>query len=369
MNTHSFEYVFTMGKKQEGLENDLMITKREPLGVIVGILAFNFPTELFAQKAGAALAAGNAIVVKPPEDDSLTVLRLAEMLLEAGVPGNVLQVVTGYGEEVGDYLAKSPLINAVSFTGSSRVGQIIAENAAKNINRVFLELSGNDATIVCSDSNIDEAVQHIVDGRKLTNGQVCIATKRVLIERAIFDVMKEKIVHEVSKIRVGNQLDENTEIGPLINVEAAKKVEQQINHTVNEGGIILIGGKRNEAIMEPTVMEVSKDMAVAKDEEIFGPVYSIMPFDSYDEAIEITNNSSYGLNAAIFTNDIYKAMDAANKIEAGLVSVNGSNLYRPDCSAFGGYKKSGLGREGTAYTLQEFTQIKSIALRGVMNFK
>ncbi|WP_342601844.1 aldehyde dehydrogenase family protein [Peribacillus sp. FSL E2-0159] len=352
---------------QPGLESDFLLTKREPLGVIVGILAFNFPAELFAQKVGAALASGNAIIVKPPEDDSLTCIRMAEMLLEAGVPGNVLQVVTGYGEVVGDYLSKSPQVNAISFTGSSRVGEIISRNASKNITRTFLELSGNDAFTVFEDADIDLALEHAVMGRLYGNGQVCVSTKRILVEKSRFNEFKEKLIEVVSIKKYGDPLDNNSDIGPVINVKAAEHIESQINNAVSNGAKLLLGGKRKDAFVEPTVLEASKHMDIAKDEEIFGPVFCLIPFEGIDEAIEITNSSSFGLGGAVFTKDIYKAMEAANRIEAGMVSINGGNCYRPDCSAFGGYKKSGIGREGTAYTMEEFTQIKNIVLRGVMS--
>ncbi|GEN34777.1 MULTISPECIES: aldehyde dehydrogenase family protein [Aneurinibacillus] len=353
---------------QEGLEKDLMITKREPLGVIVGILPFNFPAELFAHKVGSALAAGNAIIIKAPEDDPLTVIRMTEMLHEAGVPGNVLQIITGYGEEVGDYLAKSPLVNAVSFTGSTETGIHIAGNGAKNLSRVFLELGGNDAMIICEDADIDAAVQDAVDGRLLANGQVCCATKRILLHESVHDEFRDKLVATLSTKRLGNQLDEATDVGPLVSEEAAMRVEEQIQYTVSQGATLILGGKRvNSTFIEPTVLEgVTRDMDVAKDMEIFGPVFPLISFSSYEEAIEISNQSMYGLNGAIYTRDVYKAIDAGNRIQAGIVSVNGGNCYRPMCSAFGGYKKSGIGREGTAYTLEEVTQIKSIVLRGVM---
>ncbi|WP_373893542.1 aldehyde dehydrogenase [Virgibacillus sp. CBA3643] len=350
---------------QEGLENDLMITKREPLGVMVGIIPFNFPIELFAHKVGAALAAGNSIIVKPPEDDSLSAIKLVELAYEAGVPGNVLQVVTGYGSDIGDYLAKSDQINGISFTGSSSVGKQIGKHGAENLVRVFLELSGNDAVIFCEDTDIDEAVQHTLEGRLAGNGQVCIATKRILVEKNRYEEFKNKLVRLVSEMKYGNQLDENTDLGPLINFKAAKKVERQIQHAISQGANLLVGGKRDGAFIEPTILEVTKEMDVSQNDEIFGPVFSIMPFDDFDEAIEIANNSLYGLNSAIYTNELNKAIDGANRIEAGLVSINGSNNYRPDVSAFGGYKHSGIGREGINYTLGEFTQIKSIALRGV----
>jgi len=352
---------------QPGLEKDLMITKREPLGVIVGIIPFNFPAELFSHKVGAALASGNAVIVKPPEDDPLTVIRLAELLHEAGVPKNVLQVVTGYGEEVGDYLAKSPLIQAVSFTGSTEVGTLIAQNGAKNLSRVFLELGANDATIVCEDGDVDAAVDFAIAGRLHAAGQVCCANKRILVQKSIYEEFKGKLVEKVSSKRMGNQLEEGTDIGPLINEEAAAKVYEQIQHTIQQGAKLILGGRRvKEAFIEPTILEASKEMDIAEDMEIFGPVFALIPFETHMEAIEIVNQSNFGLNSSIFTRDVYKALEAGNKIQAGVVSINGGTVYRPICCAFGGYKKSGIGREGTLYTLEEFTQVKSIVLRGVM---
>jgi succinate-semialdehyde dehydrogenase/glutarate-semialdehyde dehydrogenase len=353
---------------QPGLERDLMITKREPLGVIVGIIPFNFPAELYAHKVGAALAAGNAIIIKAPEDDPLTLIRITEMLHEAGVPGNALQILTGYGEEAGSYLSKSPLVNAISFTGSTNVGTVIAENGARNLSRVFLELGGNDPLIVCEDGDVDLAVQHSVDGRLLANGQVCCATKRILLQRNIYEDFKNKLIHILSQKRLGDQLAEGTDVGPLVREKAAIRVEEQIQHCVKQGAKVVLGGNRvNRTFVEPTVLDgVTKDMDVARDMEIFGPVFTLIAFDTNDEAIEIANQSIYGLNAAIYTRNIFAAMNAGNQIQAGIVNINGGNCYRPTCSAFGGYKKSGHGREGTAYTLEEFTQIKSIVLRGVM---
>ncbi|NEU31364.1 aldehyde dehydrogenase [bacterium LRH843] len=354
---------------QEGLESDLMITKREPLGVMVGILPFNFPAELFAQKAGAALAAGNAIVVKPPEDDPLTIIKMVELLHEAGVPGNVLQVVTGHGEEVGAYLTSSPLVDAISFTGSTATGTSIYESGAKNLSRVFLELGANDALVLCEDGDIDSAVDHAIEGRLLANGQVCCANKRLVVHSSVIEEFKTKLIEKLYTKKVGNQLEVGTDVGPLVNVEAAIRVEGHIKHAVEQGAELIFGGNRvDETFIEPTVLvNVTREMDVARDTEIFGPVFPIISFDTFDEAIEIVNDTIYGLNSSIFTKDINRAMEAGNRIQAGIVSINGGTCYRPTCSAFGGYKKSGIGREGTAYTLDELTQIKSIVLRGVMN--
>lgn len=353
---------------QAGFEKDLLLTVREPLGVIVGIVPFNFPAELYAHKVAAALAAGNAIVVKPPEDDPLVSVEITRLLHEAGVPGDALQLVTGYGDVVGDYLASSPEIAAVSFTGSSRVGSIIAANAGRNIVRAFLELSGNDAFIVCSDANVDYAVDQAIAGRSYTNGQVCAATKRIMVQSSIYREFVEKLTRRVEALVVGDQLDANTDIGPLISVKAAERVEEQVNQAVSEGATILSGGTRDRAYYAPTVLEINRNVGVATNDEIFGPVFSVLSFDEVDEAIDIANSSDYGLNAGIFTTDMVIGIDAARRIQAGTVSVNGGNAYRPDVAAFGGYKKSGIGREGTSYTLEEMTQLKNIVLRGVLSY-
>lgn len=188
---------------QEGLEKDIMMTKYEPLGVILGIVPFNFPVELYAHKVGAALASGNAIIVKPPEDDSLSIVRLAEISQEVGIPAGVLQVVTGYGEVVGDYLVKSPQVNGISFTGSSKVGKSISSRAGENLTRVFLELSGNDAVIICEDTDIDMAIDDAVAGRLATNGQVCIATKRILVQESKYEYFKEKLKGIIANKKYG----------------------------------------------------------------------------------------------------------------------------------------------------------------------
>ncbi|WP_415853259.1 aldehyde dehydrogenase family protein [Sinomonas sp. G460-2] len=352
---------------QPGLEGDLLVTRREPLGVIAAILAFNFPAELYAQKVGAALAAGNAVIVKPPRDDSLTCVRMTDLLLEAGVPGNVLQIITGSGAVAGEYLSRSPLINGLSFTGSTKVGERIAENTARNVVRTFLELNGNDAFIVCDDADLDLAVQHAAIGRLYGNGQVCVATKRILVEESRYEDFLERLTEQVKGKKAGDPTDPSTEIGPLINEGAAKDVENQIQHAVSEGAKIRLGGKRNGAFIEPTILEITREVGIAKDDEIFGPVFSVIPFNGVDEAVEIANDSSFGLGGAVFSKDFHKAFNVASRMETGMVSINGGNCYRPDGSAFGGYKKSGIGREGFLYTLEELTQIKSIVMRGILN--
>lgn len=353
---------------QEGIEKDLLITKREPLGVILGIVPFNFPSELFSHKAAASLVTGNAFIGKPPEDTPLTIIRLVELMHEAGIPGNVVQVITGFGEEVGDYLTSSPLVNAISFTGGTETGVQIYQNGAKNLSRVYLELGGNDPLIVMEDGDVDMAVNDTITWRLFNNGQVCCTNKRMLIHESVYEEYKRKLIERLSSKTLGNPMDASTDVGPLVSEKAAIKVEEQIQHTINQGAKLLLGGKRvNHTFIEPTVLDqVSSEMDVAKDMEIFGPVFPLITFKTLDEAVAITNASSYGLNAGVYTKNIYQAFEIGNKLQIGMISINGGTCYRPLCSAFGGYKKSGIGREGWAYTLEELTQIKSIVFRGVM---
>lgn len=351
---------------QEGMQSDLMVTMREPLGVMVGIVPFNFPAELYAHKVGAALAAGNAMIVKAPEDDPIVAIMLTDILHRAGVPAAALQLVTGYGEIVGDHLSKSPDIAAVTFTGSTAVGAIIAANAGRNIVRVFLELSGNDAFIVCEDADLDAAVDHAITGRTYANGQVCVATKRIMVVRSRYQEFLTLLGDRVRGLKVGDPSCDTTDVGPLITVKAACAVEQQIQDAVRQGARLVVGGTRRGAFIDPTLLEIDTHVGIATDTEIFGPVFALMAVDNVDEAIDIANSSQFGLNAAVFTHDLRRAIDAGRRIKAGIVSVNGGNTYRPDAAAFGGYRKSGLGREGIAYTLDEFTQVKSIVLRGVL---
>ncbi len=354
---------------QQGLENDVYITRREPLGVIVGIIPFNFPLDIFAHKTAAALATGNVIIVKPPNETPLSILRVCELLFEAGLPENVLQVATGSGRTVGEWLTSSPLINGVSFTGSTETGIQVGSNAMKNLNPAFLELGGNDPLIVLDDANIEEAVEQAVFGRTLMNGQVCCTTKRMIVHRSKVTDFTDLMIEKIKKLKFGNPLQEDVTIGPVIHESAAKSIHEQVQQTIGEGAELRLGGEIvDNAWYLPTVLSgVKKDFEVARDMEIFGPVFPIISFDTDEEAIEIANNSIYGLNGAVFTKDINRALNVSYQVESGIVVANGTSVYRPDISFFGGYKKSGMGREGLIGSLEDFTQVKSVALRNSLN--
>jgi len=351
-----------------GNERDLVITKRQPLGIVVCIIPFNNPASAFAKKVAPALAMGNAVIVKPASDNPLTDIRLTELLLECGIPGEAAQVLTARGPVIGEHLLSSPDINAVSFTGSTDVGLGIAEIAAKNLHRVQLELGGNDSFIIFADADMERAVQEAVMARAPGAGQLCAASKRFLVENSIKDRFIELLVEELKKLKIGDPLDPQTDVGCMINERAALEVEEQIQHTIVQGARCVLGGKHyDRTFFEPTVLvDVTRDMDIAKDMEVFGPVFPIIGFDTLEEAVEITNASKYGLNGGVITNDFKKAIKVAEKMESGSCMINGLGNYGACEFAFGGRKMSGIGREGICINLEEMSQIKNIIMREVL---
>jgi acyl-CoA reductase-like NAD-dependent aldehyde dehydrogenase len=351
-----------------GQERHLAITIRQPLGVVAAIIPFNYPVELWGHKAAAALAAGNAVITKPPSACPLTLLKISELMEEAGLPRCAHQILTGSGAVIGDFLARSPGIQLVTVTGSTPVGIQIAELAAKNLKKVHMELGGNDAMIVLADADLEKAVESVVLGRLARgNGQICCAVKRIFVEAPIFDRFAELLTEKANALKVGDQLQEDTDVGPLINEDAAKEVEAFVNGAIQAGAKLRAGGHRNNAFMEPTVLtDISIDMPMFK-EEVFGPVAPLVPFTSLEDAIRMANDSPYGLQSAVFTNDINKAFDIAYKLEAGGVMINWSTALRIETLPFGGIKLSGHGREGIHDTLDEMTDQKTIIVHNAFS--
>jgi lactaldehyde dehydrogenase len=270
-------------------------------------------------------------------------------------------MVTGPGAVVGDYLARASGIQLVTVTGSTQVGIRIAQLAAENLKKVHMELGGNDAMIILADADLEKAVESVVLGRLARgNGQICCAVKRIFVEAQIFDQFAELLTKKAQALKVGDQLQEDTDVGPLISEDAAKEVEAFVNGAVQAGATLRTGGKRRNAFIEPAVLtDVSVDMKMFK-EEVFGPVAPLVPFTSVEDAIRMANDSPYGLQAAIFTRDINKAFDIAYKLEAGGVIINWSTALRVETLPFGGIKMSGHGREGIHDTLEEMTDQKTI---------
>jgi acyl-CoA reductase-like NAD-dependent aldehyde dehydrogenase len=351
-----------------GAEEDVVFTRHEPLGVIACFIPFNYPLELYIQKVAPALAAGNAVIVKPSTDTPMGAIRLTELIHEAGVPGNVVQVLTGNGSRVGTWIVSSDKIDGVSLTGSTETGIMIAREASNNLHHVFLELGGNDPLIIFEDADLDQAVEEAVFGRTYNAGQTCCAAKRFLVQRSIVNAFTEKLIGRLATLRLGDPFDPSTDMGPLINARAADLVGQQVLLTMQQGARLAYGFKKyNGNFVEPVVLtDVREHMDIARDMEVFGPVFAIIAFDDERQAVAIANGSKYGLNAGVMSGDMARGVRVAQEIESGTVVLNACGLYRTPDIAFGGYKMSGLGREGVSVTLEEMTQIKTVVMKNVL---
>lgn len=334
-------------------------TQRVPLGVVGAITPFNYPLNLSIHKIAPAIACKNTVIVKPPLDAPLTVLRFADLVNEE-FPDGVINVVTGYGSEVGDAIVASPDVDKISFTGSVSTGLFIANRAG--MKKITLELGGNDPLVILEDANIDEAVLGTVRGAYLNAGQVCMGVKRVIVHENIADEFVEKLVKETKKLKMGDPMSKNTDIGPLISEKAAIQVEESVNNAVKGGAEILTGGKRENAFFEPTVMDnVTPDMDLVVS-ETFGPIAPVIRVKSTDEAIEVANDTEYGLQAGVYTESYRDALRCANEIQAGSVFVNKQSTFRTDNMPFGGFKNSGTGKEGIKYAVEDMTKTKLIGL-------
>lgn len=352
---------------EKGMDGNLIMTVHMPIGVAAAIVPFNYPILLYCHKISSTLLAGNTVIVKPSEFCPLALIKLTELFKEAGVPDGVIQIVTGSGAEAGQWLTENEGVDMINFTGSTATGTKVYEAGAKHLAHVALEMGGNDAFIVCDDADIDLAVEEVVAGRITTSGQICIGSKRILVQNSIKDEFTEKLVARFSKIKQGNPIDPTSEIGCLIHEAAAEKVQKQIDLTVGQGAKVALGGTHNGAFYAPTILvDVTRDMDIAKDMEVFGPVAPIIGFDTVEEAIDIANQSNYGLGGCVFSKDIKKAMKVANEVITGSMNINASTLCRSHEMPFGGCKNSGKGREGISSSFEEVTQKKVILLRNIL---
>lgn len=353
---------------EPGYDDDLQITIHEPLGTLACIIPYNFPPAIWAFKTAAALAAGNTIVVKAPSYDPMTLLVLHEMLHEAGLPAGVAQCLTGKGSVVGDLLSGDPRIACVNFTGSTEAGLSIAATAAKNLTDYKFELGGNDPFIVFADADMDLAIKEAEDQAR-NNRQCCTGSKRFLIHNSLKEEFVKRLSAELDKLVIGDPMDPKVNMGPMIGERAAKKVEEQVNLTLSQGAKLARGGKRNGAFYQPTILtDVTPDMDIAKDMEVFGPVWPVIGFDTVDEAVAIANQSHYGLGGGLFSKDIYTCLQTAKRLKTGHIAINGSGNFRAAELPFGGGKKmSGNSRESLSKVMDEVTQLKSIVFRYAFN--
>jgi acyl-CoA reductase-like NAD-dependent aldehyde dehydrogenase len=352
----------------EGGAGRMSMVYRQPRGVVGGIIPFNFPLEMLAYKVAGALAPGNSIVVKLSEDCPLTCLMAGELLLEAGVPAEAVHLIPGYGETAGIALVEHPDVPMISFTGSSAVGKNIMERSAKYLKHLSLELGGNDPVVVFEDADLDLIAQNIVLGKMTVgNGQACVADKRFIVQENVYDNLIEKCRQVVEKLKVGNPSDPEIDVGPIIRESSAIYIEEQINDSLRAGAKLVTGGKRfNKTFIEPTIVkDVTPEMRLFF-EECFGPVAPFTIFQTEKEAIELANNSIYGLQGAVYSKDISRALRVADEMDVGGVVINGSSCFRPGNVPYMPRKASGIGTDNMFNAYEENTHGKAIVISDVI---
>lgn len=345
------------------------VTIRQPIGVSAAITPWNFPLAMITRKAAPALAAGCTFVVKPPSQTPLTALALAELAEKAGIPAGVFNVVTTHDHtaDVGKVLCESPLVRKFSFTGSTGIGKKLgAACVASTVKKVSLELGGNAPLLVFADADLDLAVKGAIASKFRNAGQTCVCANRILVEDSIYDSFSKKMTEAVAKLKVGPGDSDGVEIGPLIDQKAIEKVDQMVGEALASGAVALTGGKKHAAgaqFYTPTVLaNVTRDMRV-NQEEIFGPVAPLIRFKDEDEAVSIANDTPFGLAAYFFTKNVNRAWRVAERIEAGMVSIN-DGIFSNEVIPFGGVKESGLGREGGVEGLEEYMETKFVNFGG-----
>jgi len=336
----------------------LGFTLRVPCGVVAAISPFNFPLNLVCHKVGPALAAGNSVIVKPATDTPLSALRLTEILLEAGLPPEGVQCLTGSGGEIGDLLVSDRRVRKITFTGSRDVGERICRMAG--IKKVTMELGSNCPLVVMPDADLDKVAAAVAATGYANAGQVCISTQRILTAGQVYSDFLSALTPKVQALATGNQLDERTKVGPMVREGDAVRVEGWVQEAVTGGARVVVGGARQRAIYAPTVVaDVKPEMRISC-EELFGPAVAVTPFHSIDEAIALANHTVYGLAAGIFTENLEWAMKFAREVASGNLHINWGPQWRADLMPYGGLKESGFGKEGPRYAVEEMTELKMV---------
>ena len=369
-----FDYYATFERAQVGAmfapdeKNEHLLVRSVPYGVVVGIIPWNYPAALFARKVAPAIMAGNAIVLKPHEDTPLAALALTRIVEEAGVPPGVVNIVTGAGRVIGDALVRHSITRMVSMTGSVRGGREILAAAAENITPVSLELGGKAPFVVLEDADIGAAVENAVDARFWNCGQVCTCNERTYVQRGVYEEFVERFVGAASNLRMGDPTREDVQMGPKVNEPELVKVEAMVNAAVEQGASVALGGGRPEGEefqkgywFEPTVLTgTTNDMDIVQN-EVFGPVLPIQPFDEFGEVVELANDSRYGLSAYVFTSDLHRAMRAVDDIDFGEIYVN--KIGPEQLQGFHtGYRLSGMGGDDGPYGYERYLRRKTVYL-------
>jgi acyl-CoA reductase-like NAD-dependent aldehyde dehydrogenase len=334
---------------------------RMPMGVVAAITPFNFPLNLVAHKVAPALGAGNTLVLKPAEETPLTAVGLAEILADAGLPDGVLRVVHGDGPTTGEALVRHPVPAKISFTGSPPVGRLITSLAG--LKRVTLELGNNSGTIVEPDADLDAAIPRTVMSAFANAGQICISLQRLYVHEAIAEPFLREFVRQTEALKVGNPLDRDCDVGPLISDEAADRAERWIHEAVAEGARLVTGGRREGRLIWPTVLTDTRPEMRVMCQEAFAPLVSIVFYRDFDDALRLVGDSPYGLQAGVYTRDLRKALSAVRRLDVGGLMVNDTSIFRVDHMPYGGNRMSGIGREGVRFAMEEMTNIRMVVIK------
>lgn len=344
-----------------------IVVIRQAVGVVAAITPWNFPAAMITRKAGAALAAGCTIVIKPASQTPYSALALAVLAERAGIPAGVLNVVTGSAAVVGNELTSNPIVRKLSFTGSTEIGKLLMSQCVGTMKKVSMELGGNAPFIVFEDADLDAAVQGAIISKYRNTGQTCVCTNRLLVQDSVYDAFVTKLVAAVKALRVGNGLEGPTELGPLIDMKAVEKVKEHIDDAVSKGAKVAAGGKPHAlggSFFEATVLtDVTTQMAVAR-EETFGPLAPVFRFKTEAEAIQMANDTEFGLASYFYTRDLARTWRVGEALEYGMVGIN-TGLISTEVAPFGGIKESGLGREGSKYGIEDYTELKYMCMGGI----
>lgn len=341
--------------------NKRLFVSKQPVGVVAVITPWNFPAAMITRKVAPALAAGCTVVIKPAELTPLTALKLAELSEKAGIPKGVINVVTGEAKEIGEAWIEDERVRKLTFTGSTAVGKLLMKGSADTVKKLSLELGGHAPVIVLEDTDLDKAVDGVISSKFRNAGQTCVCSNRVYVHESIYQQFIDRLVPKVKELKVGNGLEEGTDIGPLINERAVEKVQAHINDAIKLGAKLEVGGTSKDLFVEPTVLSNINDNMLCMQEETFGPVMPISAFKTIEEAIQRANDSIYGLAAYVFTENISNGIRVVEALEYGIVGLNDGLPSTPQ-APFGGFKQSGLGREGGHFGIEEFLEIKYISL-------
>jgi len=347
-----------------------LLTLKQPVGVVAAITPWNFPLAMITRKVAPAIAAGCTIVLKPAKETPLTALALAALAEQSGIPPGVLNIVTSFNSTViGQEFCTNEKVRKLSFTGSTGIGKILMEQCASNIKKLSLELGGNAPFIVFDDADLDLSIKGALVSKYRNSGQTCVCTNRFLIQEGIYDQFVQKLTEATRKLKVGNGTDPDTTIGPLINKKGFNKVVELVTDAVQKGASILTGGKALSGLFfEPTVISGASSKMMCAEEEIFGPVSVVYKFKTEEEAIQMANDTVFGLASYFYSNDISRCWRVAEKLEYGMVGIN-EGLISTEVAPFGGIKQSGLGREGSKYGIEEYTELKYLCFGSITDKK